>query len=119
MDLMQMAGHLSLEFDATVTGPWHTDGPQAMAHVTRPDGYGVALLMGPGKGQAPESRPGGLDVWYIRETGEPGKVDMSNTYDMIHFDTDLDGAREALRTVGPDTWASLDVDNARKYGIRR
>lgn len=118
MDLMQMAGHLSLEFDAVVYGPY--GGPsQDMVHVIRPDGYGVALLLGEGKGQAPESQPGKLDVWNIRETDEPHMVDMSNTWDMVRFATDLDGAREALRAVGPDTWAALEASNLGKYGSRK
>lgn len=112
MDLMQMAGHLSLEFDAVVTGPW--SGPnQNMVHVIKPDGYGVALMMGPGKALAFESRPGGLDVWHIRETPDPNLVDMSSTRAMIRYDTDLDGAREALREAGPDVWARKDAGPAR------
>lgn len=112
MDLVQMAGHLSLEFGAVVTGPWKGKG-QDMVHVIKPDGYGVALMMGPGKALAPESRPGGLDVWNIRETGDPNIVDMSNTRDMIRYDTDLNGAREALRAAGPDVWARKDTPPAR------
>ncbi len=114
MDLMQMAGHLSLEFGAAVTGPWHTDSDrQAMVHVTRPDGYGVALMMGPGKGLAFESVPGGLDVWQIREIPGSHLIDISNTSDMIRYNTDLDGAREALRETGPDAWAAKDTPPAR------
>lgn len=105
MDLMQMAGHLSLEFDATVTGPFMNRG-ERVVHVMRPDGYGVAVLA------APESEPGKFDVWSIRKTSDPHKVDVSNTPDMVRFGTDLDGAREALRVVGPATWAAHGTRNA-------
>lgn len=114
MDLMQMAGHLSLEFGAVVTGPWGTDSDrQAMVHVMRPDGYGVALMMGPGKSLSFESVPGGLDVWQIRETSDPNIVDLSNTPDMIRYNTDLDGARAALRETGPGAWVKKDTPPAR------
>lgn len=112
MDIVQMAGHLSLEFGAVVTGPWKGE-RQDMVHVIKPDGYGVALMMGPGKALAPESRPGGLDVWHIRETDDPNIVDMSSTRDMIRYDTDLNGAREALREAGPAVWVKKDTPPAR------
>lgn len=112
MDLMQMAGHLSLEFGAVVTGPFRNNPAQEMVHVIKPDGYGVALMLGPGKGLAPESRPGMLDVWNIRETDDPNALDISNTHDMIRYATDLNGAREALREVGPHTWAEHDAREA-------
>jgi hypothetical protein len=112
MDLIQMAGHLSVEFDAVMTGPYK--GPnQDMVHIIKPDGYGVALMMGPGKGLAWESRPGGLDVWNIRETDDPNVVDMSSTRAMIMYATDLDGAREMLRKAGPDVWVKKTMPPAR------
>lgn len=116
MDLMQMAGHLSLESGAVVTGPWNADAGterQASVMVMRPDGYGVMLMMGPGKGLAPESVPGGLDVWQIRETPDPDVYDIGNARDMIRYNTDLDGARAALRETGPDAWAKKDTPPAR------
>ncbi|AYD81487.1 hypothetical protein SEA_JUSTBECAUSE_332 [Streptomyces phage JustBecause] len=112
MDLMQIAGHLSLEFGAVVTGPFKGE-RQDSVHVMRPDGYGVMLMMGPGKALAVESRPGGLDVWQIRETDDPSVIDISNTRDMIRYDTDLDGAREALRETGPAVWVKKDTPPAR------
>lgn len=116
MDILQMAGHLSLEFDAVVTGPFHKGAAQEMVHVIRPDGYGVALMFGPGKGQAPESQAGKLDVWHVREIPGSHLIDMTNSYDMVKFATDLDGAREVLREVGPHTWAALDARPGGKYG---
>lgn len=109
MTLMQMAGHLSMEFDAVVTGPLNKGQAQEMVHVIRPDGYGVALMMGPGKALSFESVPGGLDVWQIRETADPNIIDMSNGVAMIRYDTDLDGARAALRENGPEAWVKKDL----------
>lgn len=104
MDLMQMAGHLSLEFDAVVVGPWERP-TQDMVIITKADGCGVALMMGPGKALALESVPGGLDVWQVRERpGGQGLYDMSNARSVIRYNTDLDGAREALREAGPAVW---------------
>ncbi|MER6605736.1 hypothetical protein ABT282_07425 [Streptomyces sp. NPDC000927] len=109
---MQMAGHLSLEFGAVVTGPFRKGQAQEMVYVMRPNGHGVALMMGPGKGLAPESRPGGLDVWNIREADGPDIIERPNVRGMIRFATDLDGARQELREAVPSTWLAHDARQA-------
>ena len=112
MDLVQMAAALAEESGGSVMGPWPGKA-QDMIHIMRPDGYGVALMTGPGKALSFESRPGGLDVWHIRKIDGSHLIDMSNTRDMIRYDTDMDGAREAMREAGPAVWVKKDTPPAR------
>jgi hypothetical protein len=70
MDLMQMAGHLSLEFDAYVTGPDTLGGkgrtPYTMAQVIAKNGRGIGITVYDG---TPPYPSGPLNVWGIEETG--------------------------------------------------
>lgn len=71
MDVMQMAGSLSLEFNATVTGP-HTTGEgertAQMAQVLLPNGHGVGIVdYGDNEPPYPSGK---INVWGIQDTGE-------------------------------------------------
>lgn len=71
MELMQMAGHLSLEFDAYVTGP-HTAHQRSqysesgqLVQIIAKNGHGVAVTMF----DKPVHPLGTVNVWGIAETG--------------------------------------------------
>lgn len=114
MDVMQAAGHLSLEFGATVEGPF-TESGKTSVRVWLPNKRGISLLHWEGRhaeGAAElavirESLPGG---YALEDGATPWRIDYSTPVTREHEDaavraggvvlgTDLDGAREALRTL--------------------
>lgn len=114
-DMMQVAGHLSLEFGATVEGPF-TEAETTVVRVWLPNKRGISLAHKEGR-----DADGVAELAVIRESvpdmdtrdsadGVPWRVDYSTpvTTDAdspavrvtgMVPGTDLDGAREALRVL--------------------
>ncbi|MFE0472597.1 hypothetical protein ACFW2V_13380 [Streptomyces sp. NPDC058947] len=103
MDLMQMAGHLSLEFGVVVEGPFGGSNMQSV-RLWMPNRRGLSLLFRPGI-----DKPGTVDMLVIREklpdsdvtyTGTPWRDDYSTPITNDHLPgTDIDTARAALRIL--------------------
>lgn len=124
MDAMQMAGHLSLEFGATVEGPWAgpLDGDQG-ARVWLPNKRGVSLLWRTASDE--------IDMIVVRETvpasdvtytGTPWRTDYSTPVPNAgHPAASLEVAREAvtvlrdLPEIDPRDQRSTQRDDVRQW----
>ncbi|MCP9209544.1 hypothetical protein [Streptomyces cucumeris] len=104
MDLMSVAGNLSLEFGAVVEGPFGTEGHQVVK-VWLPNRRGLSLSQMAGRDE-----PGTAELAVIRESvpirgeesyGTPRRFDYSTPVtDDVVPGADLDRMRRALRTLG-------------------
>lgn len=123
MELMQMAGHLSLETGAEVEGPY---GDESRRTVTLwlPNRRGIALTWCEGR-----DAPGTGEMAVIREVvpegdvspyGTPWRLDYSTSItDDTVPGTDLIGARDALRTLrGLSEIDPRDLRTTRRAGGR-
>ena len=99
MDLMQMAGHLSLEFGAEVEGPYGTDDSQSVRLYLN-NGRGVSLAY-----LAERDAPGYAELVVLREIFD-GRESGSDTFRWVH---------DYSTPVTWDVVPSCSLDDVRKH----
>lgn len=93
MDLMQMAGHMSLEFSAAVEGPYGSDRGSTV-RVWLDNGRGVSLTHEP-------------------ERDEPGRVELMVIREVIDGHGGTDSVHDYSTPVTSDVEPSQNIDDVR------
>lgn len=100
MDLLQIAGHLSLDHDAYVEGPHHFD-DYSMVHVIGRNGKGIGITVY----SDPKWPHGELNVWGVEETetkGTYGWCIKSETLPLgVEYNTTWERIQEVMGKICP------------------